>query len=315
MSMSKREKGSHKSGRSVLARCVVICIVAAFIGSSGIFGLAVASQAEDRVKVTVNAPAYVEETFNVTIDVANITCFNSGQFDLSFDASVVNVTEVRDGELNGEAVPIFLWNSVDADTVRVLVSMPMEIGVNGSGYLAEVEFEVRGISGAKSKLDISNGLLVDTEAKGIDADWYDDEVAVSQTEVTVDALESVSGTFYATIRIDNVTDLNSAQFDLTFSSSVVNVTDVKSGEINGEAVPIFQWRLNPNKDIVRVLAVMPIGESVSGGGYVAEIEFTVTGKEGEKSKLTVSNEELVDATGKIVPSIWHGAEVTIGVES
>ena len=103
--MSERKR--DKKGRSVLASGVVICIVAAFIGSSGITGLASAAlQAEDTVTVTVtvNAPEYVEETFNVTIDVDNVTDLNSGQFDLSFDSSVVNVTDVRDGEIDGVGV-------------------------------------------------------------------------------------------------------------------------------------------------------------------------------------------------------------------
>ena len=75
-------------------------------------------------------------------------------------------------------VPIFMWSFMDAETVRVLVSMPMGKGVSGSGCLAEVEFEVKGRSGDKSSLDISNGLLVDTEAKEIEAVWYGGEVRI-----------------------------------------------------------------------------------------------------------------------------------------
>jgi hypothetical protein len=92
------------------------------------------------VEARVNAPAYVEGTFNATIDVANVTDLNSGQFDLSFNSSVVNLTTVRDGEIDGLAVPIFMWNFFDADTVRVLISIPKDVGVNGSGYLTEIEF-------------------------------------------------------------------------------------------------------------------------------------------------------------------------------
>ena len=101
--MSERKR--DKKGRSVLASGVVICIVAAFIGSSGITGLASAAlQAEDTVTVPVNAPEYVEGTFDASIDVDSVTDFNSGQFDLSFDSSVVNVTDVRDGEIDGVGV-------------------------------------------------------------------------------------------------------------------------------------------------------------------------------------------------------------------
>ncbi|MCW3129186.1 MAG: cohesin domain-containing protein [Methanophagales archaeon] len=177
------KSGRDKKGSDVLARYVVICIAAAIISFSviPILGLAT-QQTGDTVTVAVNAPEYVEGTFDAAIDVDSIVDFNSGQFDLSFDSRVLNVTDVNDGEINGEAVPIFMWSFVDTETVRVLVSMPMGKGVSGSGYLAEVEFEVKGKSGDKSNLNISNGLLVDIEAKEIEAVWHGAEVRISGEE-------------------------------------------------------------------------------------------------------------------------------------
>ncbi|MFZ2070914.1 MAG: cohesin domain-containing protein [Halobacteriota archaeon] len=132
--------------------------------------------------------------------------------------------------------------------------------------------------------------------------------------VSVNAPEYVEGnTFVATIAVDSVTDFNSAQFDLSFNPDVVKVSNVKEGEINGENIPIVMWVLNNDKDTVRVLASLTIGESESGSGYLAEVEFEVKGEEGEKSELNLSNGELVNETGKIMLSNWHGAEVTIGV--
>ena len=88
--MSKRRKG--KVEKSVLVSGVVICIAVAAISFSLSSGLA-AQGTGDIVNVTVNAPEYVEGTFNASIGVDNITDFNSGLFDLSFDSSVVNVTD------------------------------------------------------------------------------------------------------------------------------------------------------------------------------------------------------------------------------
>ena len=132
------------------------------------------------VSVKVNAPDVVNsgETFYVTIDVANITDFNSAQFDLAFDSSVVKVTGVADGSLDGTAIPVSTWEFVDADTVRVLVSMPIGEGVSGSGYLAKVSFEVVGETGDRSVLDISSGLLANKDAAEIFALWIDDEVVI-----------------------------------------------------------------------------------------------------------------------------------------
>ena len=309
--MSERKSERDKKGRSVLVRCVVICIVAAFIGSLGIAvpGLA-AQQTGDTVKVTVNAPEYVEGAFDSTIDVDSITDFNAAQFDLSFDSSVVNVTDVRDGEIDGIAVPVFDWSFLDTDTVRVLVKLSGVEGASGSGYLAEVEFEVKGGCSEKSTLNLSNGMLVNTEAKEIDAEWYGDEVTVLCPAVTVDAPEYVSGTFNAIIRIDNVTDLNSGQFDLSFDSNVVNVTEVKEGEIGGVAVPVFDWSFL-DADTVRVLIKLSGVEGASGTGYLAEVEFEVKGGCSEKSTLDLSNGMLVDTKAKEIEAEWYGDEVTV----
>jgi hypothetical protein len=130
------------------------------------------------VQVSVNAPEYVEGTFDASIVVDSVADFNSGQFDLSFDSSVVTVTDVADGSLGGETIPVSAWACVDNDTIRVILDVSGIAGINGSGNLATITFAVVGKTGAKSVLDISNGLLVNTEAESIPAEWIDDEVIV-----------------------------------------------------------------------------------------------------------------------------------------
>ena len=142
--------------------------------------------------------------------------------------------------------------------------------------------------------------------------------AVAQpVEVRVNAPESgyveEGGTFVVTIDMDSVTDLSSAQFDLSFDKSVVKVTDVEDGEVNSEDIPIYMWVLSKDKDAVRVILHMPIGEAVSGSGYLAKVEFEVKGDEGEKSELNFSDVRLYNVRDKKIPANWHGAEVTIGV--
>ena len=167
-------------GKSSARIAVLLALIAIVVAAFTVLPVLV-SAAQEEVEVRVNAPEYVAGTFNATIDVANVTSLNSGQFDLSFNSSVVNVTDVKEGEIDGVAVPIFMWNFFDVDTVRVLICMPMGVGANGSGNLAKIEFEVKGNSGEKSTLNISNEMLVDTKAKKIDAKWYDGEVTVLRT--------------------------------------------------------------------------------------------------------------------------------------
>jgi hypothetical protein len=222
---------------------------------------------------------------------------------------VVIVTEVREGEIEGAEVSA-TWDFIDSDTVRVLVNMPLGVGVTGSGYLAELEFEVKGGCSETSTLVLSNGLLVNTEAEAIEAEWYGDEVTVFCPVVSVDAPEYVEDTFNATIRIENVTEFNAGQFDLSFDSSVVIVTEARDGEIDGEAVPVFDWSFF-DTDTIRVLVKLPGVEGASGSGYLAEVEFKVEGRSGEKSNLELSRGLLVNTEAEEIEAEWYGDEVTV----
>ena len=132
------------------------------------------------VPVIVNAPEYVSGAFEVTIDIRNVADMNGGQFDLSFDPSVVNVIGVTAGNIDGTAIPILAWRFVDADTIRVLFMLSDAKGVSGSGYVTKIDFEVTGSEGDSSVLDISAGLLSNTGATEIPAIWIDDEVTIGE---------------------------------------------------------------------------------------------------------------------------------------
>ncbi len=84
---------------------VLLILTAIAVTSLAVTPVIVAAQ---EVEVRVNAPEYVEEraTFDATIDVNDVTALNSAQFDLSFDSSVIKVSDVNEGEIDGEDVPI-----------------------------------------------------------------------------------------------------------------------------------------------------------------------------------------------------------------
>ena len=139
---------------------------------------------EPMVRVEVNTPEYVEkgETFVITIGVDNIMNFNAGLFDLSFNSSVVNVTNVEDGRLNGATIPVDPWSFMDKNTIGVILDIQGLTGVSGSGYLAKISFEVVGDEDDESVLDISNGQLVNNKAEFIPAEWIDAKVKIGREE-------------------------------------------------------------------------------------------------------------------------------------
>lgn len=180
--MCGRKSERDKKGRNVVASCVAICIVAAIIGSSIIAGSA-AEQTSDTVTVTVNASEIVNETFNASIDVDSITDFSAGLLELSFNASVVNVTDVANGSLGGETIVVDTWGFLDNDTILISVISGASgtAGVNGIGNLTTISFEVVGKSGDRSVLNMSDdGILVNPEGERIPTVWVDDEVVVEE---------------------------------------------------------------------------------------------------------------------------------------
>ena len=133
-----------------------------------------------KTQVRVNAPEVVSGAFNVTIDIYNVADLDSGQFDLSFDPSVVNVTSIDSGSIAGTEVPVDMWRLMEAGRVRVLINLPGATGVSGSGSLATINFVTTGAVKDESVLDISNGGLfdLDTYGEGIPAIWNDCKVTV-----------------------------------------------------------------------------------------------------------------------------------------
>jgi len=182
----KGKKGCSEGCRtSVLAAAGVLLLVFAF------FAL-VPATAQAAVEVRVDAPEYVdveETSFVATIVVDSVTDLNSAQFDLSFDKSVLEVTGVEDGELDGETVPVLTWDLVDSETVVVIIWLPPGVGRSGSGHLAEIEFEVKGDEREKSELSLSNGVLSGLreregyealELEEIPAEWKNATITIGQ---------------------------------------------------------------------------------------------------------------------------------------
>jgi len=140
---------------------------------------AVDEEPEANVSARVNAPEFVSRTFEVTIDVEDVTNLDSGQFDLSFDPDVVRIVgDVEPGSIGGTEVPIDMWRLMEEGRARVTFNLKGADGVSGSGYIARIIFETKGAQGGASTIDISEGLLVDIEALKIPADWFNDTVTI-----------------------------------------------------------------------------------------------------------------------------------------
>ena len=144
-------------------------IISTIAISSMILILFISPATAYQTNVNINAPEKAVDDFSVTIGIEDVTDLNSGQFDLNFDPAVVRVTGIDDGTIARTTIPIDNWALVRKNTIRVLFNLPDLDGVSGSGTLATIHFET--IVPGDCVVDISDGLLVNTMAQEIPANW------------------------------------------------------------------------------------------------------------------------------------------------
>lgn len=140
---------------------------------------AVPCQAQ-QTTVSLNMPEPVKgNTVYATVSVDNVENLDAGQFDLVFNPDVLKIVSVENGSVGNTEIPV-QWSSVDGKTARVIFNLKGVTGVNGSGELTKVGFEV--VSDGKGDLRISNGLLGNTEANRIDTIWEDSKESGKEGE-------------------------------------------------------------------------------------------------------------------------------------
>lgn len=159
-------------------RAIVILIAA--LGAAALLpGRPGPAGAADQCVVNISAPAEVARgsEFTVSVDIAEIAAFDAGQFDVSFDESLLQLEDVTAGRIGASPVPVDLWSRVDTGTYRVIVNVPGVPGVSGSGSLAVLHFRASSPA-AGAALTPSNGFLNSNLGTEIATTWEGDSIVV-----------------------------------------------------------------------------------------------------------------------------------------
>lgn len=129
--------------------------------------------AQDRVAVSIDAPAETEPDSDLTaiVSISNVAAFDAGQFDVSFDESVIRLDNVTGGLVHTTEIPVAVRNKVGQGMYRIVVNVPGVPGVAGSGSLATLRFRAIGSAGDTTSIDLSNGFLNNSSGKEITATW------------------------------------------------------------------------------------------------------------------------------------------------
>ena len=147
----------------------------------GVLTFRTQTDTQSGVSVTINAPPRVppNTNFTVSVDIANVTAFDSASYDINYNSTLFRFDGVTAGDINGTAIPVDLYNQVNPQTCTIVQNLPGLTGVSGSGRLAVLHFRSIGASGTSGAINISNGALSDTEAREIYATWLGDNVEIS----------------------------------------------------------------------------------------------------------------------------------------
>ena len=138
----------------------------------------------------------------------------------------------------------------------------------------------------------------------------DVQVLYTDVEVSVDAPDVVpsDGDFTASIDISNVTDLNAAQYEISFDPSVLRLDDITSGQIGSTEIPVQFNEASPGT--YTVLHSMGLG-TVSGSGYLSQLHFHVIGSGGQSSHIDLSSGMLSDMEANEILAVWTGHLVNV----
>ncbi len=290
----------------------IITIMALLLGS----GIAIPVVAQSEVTVSIDAPAEAApgSDFTANVNISEVVDFDAGQYDVSFDASVLRLDNVTSGLIGSTTIPVDIYNEISSGTWRIIQNVPGLSGVNGSGYLAVLHFHVIGSNGDSSTISLSNGVLSNNLAEEILATWVGDSVDVvtPPVPVSIDAPDEAApgSDFTANVNISEVVDFDAGQYDVSFDASVLQLDNVTSGLIGSTTIPVDVYN-EISSGTWRVIQNVPGLSGVSGSGYLAVLHFHVIGSEGSSSTISLSNGVLSNNLAEAIPATWVGDLVSV----
>jgi len=139
------------------------------------------------VIVSIEAPSTVAPgaAFSAQVAITYVTDLDAGDFEVTFDPAVLDLTSWSDGQINGSTIPVVATYLGDG-TVKVVVNVSGTAGVTGEGTLAVLNFTFIGNSGEGSAIGLTPGTLSNKNAEAINAQWVS-TASVAATALAGDA--------------------------------------------------------------------------------------------------------------------------------
>jgi hypothetical protein len=120
--------------------------------------------------------------FSATVNISQVTGFDSANYDITYDPALLNVTAVHNGSIGATIIPVSDWGFIPAGeqgTIRVINNVGGVGGASGAGTLAVIDFDVDCYNCGNASLSFTGErVLYDNDSVEINATWLDDSVHI-----------------------------------------------------------------------------------------------------------------------------------------
>jgi YVTN family beta-propeller protein len=240
-----------------------------------------------------------------SVMVKNVTGLGSGNVNVTFDPSIIQVIDVTSGD--GNALTVQNWDIDNTAGLVQITAWDAQESHDGDVVFAHVTLHSVGDHLSSTPLSISSAELTN----------YDTYELITHTVATgtldtiapvviIDNVEAASSEFTtALIMVNNASNLGSGNITVTYNTSVVHVTNVTSGD--GNALAVQGWNVDNSAGLVQILA-QDGNTSHNGDVVIAIVTFHAVGEYPDSTPLAISSSELIDYTsyGIIGHSVTNG---------
>jgi hypothetical protein len=105
---------------------------------------------------------------------------SSCNYDVTFDAGVLELTDVTPGLIGSTVIPVDTCSEVSPGTYRVVQTIPSLTGATNLGYLTVLHFHVIGSEGDSSNIRLSNVEILNSSGEEIEVGLWGWSVDVAQ---------------------------------------------------------------------------------------------------------------------------------------
>ncbi|MBN2240878.1 MAG: hypothetical protein JW712_13990, partial [Dehalococcoidales bacterium] len=267
--------------------------------------------AEGEVPVSI-CPAYTEvlagTDFAVSVDIGQVSNLNGGQYDIWYDDQVIEFTGVDNGKIGTTDVPCQSNNWTGH--IRVLFSFGFS-SVAGSGNLSVIHFKAK--NPGYTAVYFSDGLLSNMEANPIPSEWNDGSVQVNSgtppAQVSIQPAHTTAtegDNFTVAVNVDQVADLNRAEFDILYDDQILEFFGVSDGNIGGTIIPCIFNDLTGGR--VHVSGNLTV-TTASGSGNISFLHFKTL--DAGPSPLSFDSASLYYTNDAEIPASWYNGSVQV----